>query len=501
MTSRRRTQDTSPVPPARRKITPDSPRIGKDPAIARRRCSLRGRSGRRSIALAAVLASAAVAPASAQTPVVGAPGLGDPYFPLAGNGGYDVRHYALDLDYERTANRLDATAVIAATATSALSRLHLDLRGFDIARLTVDGVPAQAERDGQELIVTPARAVRAGQRFVVRVDYAGQPQEVVDPDGSRDGWILTTDGAFVASEPQGSPGWYPANDTPRDKATFDIAITVPEGITAIGNGRLVSSRTQGGKTTWRWREDSPMAPYLATATNGVFELTRSRAGRLPLYHAVDPLEAGNGALDRLAAEAEIIDFFSALYGPYPFSSGGGVVDHAPDVGYALESQTRSLYDKTPAATTVVHEISHQWFGDAVSLTVWPDIWLNEGFASFSEWIYDERHGGATAQQRFDALYARDGSDALWARPPGDVGGPEFLFTAPPYARGAMTLQALRVKLGDTAFFALLREWYARNRHGNVTTADFVALAEEIGGTQLDGFFDTWLYTAGKPSAW
>jgi aminopeptidase N len=433
--------------------------------------------------------------------VVGSPGLGDPYFPLAGNGGYDVRHYVLDLDYERTGNRLDATAVIAATATAALSRFDLDLRGFDISRVTVDGVDARAERDGQELIVTPARALRARRPFVVRVDYAGQPPEIVDPDGSRDGWILTGDGAFVANEPQGSPGWYPANDNPRDKATFEIAITVPEGITAIGNGRLVSSRTKGGRTTWRWREDSPMAPYLATATNGIFELRTSRAGRLPLYHAVDPLEAGNGAFDRLAAEAEVIGFFSALYGPYPFSSGGGVVDHAPEVGYSLESQTRSLYDETPTATTVVHEISHQWFGDAVSLAVWPDIWLNEGFASFSEWIYDERHGGATAQQRFDALYARDASDRLWARPPAELGGPEFLFTAAPYIRGAMTLQALRVKLGDTAFFALLRAWYARNRDGNVTTADFVAQAEEIGGNQLHAFFDTWLYKAGKPTAW
>jgi aminopeptidase N len=485
------------VPPGGRKITLDQLPIRNDPAIARRR-RLRGRSAGRWLALAAALGAAVAAPASAYTSLPGPLALGDPYFPL---GGYDVTHYALDLDYQRAEDRLDASAVLTATATAGLTRFHLHLRGFDVSALTVDGVPAQTQRDGEELIVTPARGLRAGQQFVVRVDYAGQPAEIVDPDGSREGWILTPDGAFVANEPQGAPGWYPANDNPRDKATFDVAITVPEGITAIGNGRLVSSRTERGKTTWRWREDSPMAPYLATATNGVFELRTGRAGRLPLYDAVDPLEVPNGAFDRLAAEAEIIDFFSKLYGPYPFSSGGGIVDHAPEVGYSLESQTRSLYDGTPTPTTVVHEIAHQWFGDAVSLAVWPDIWLNEGFATFSEWIYDERHGGRTAEQRFETLYARERSDRLWARAPVDLGGPEFLFTPPAYARGAMTLQALRVKLGDAVFVALLRAWYGRNRGGNVTTADFVALAEEISGRRLDRFFDAWIYDAGKPVVW
>jgi aminopeptidase N len=333
------------------------------------------------------------------------------------------------------------------------------------------------------------------------VEYRGEPTEVIDPDGSSEGWVPTADGAFVVNEPQGSPGWYPANDNPRDKATYDMAITVPKGITAIGNGRLLSKREHGGKTTWHWYEDSPMAPYLATATNGVFELRVSRAGRIPLYHAVDPAEVPNGAFERLAAEAEVIEFFSGLYGPYPFSSGGGVVDHAPEVGYALESQTRSQYDNTPSAGTVVHEISHQWFGNSVSLTVWPDIWLNEGFATFSEWIYDEKHGGRTAQAAFDEVYARPATNSIWTRPPGDVGGPEFLFSGTVYDRGAATLQALRVKVGDKTFFRIIREWYARNRDGNVTTADFVRLAEKRSGRQLDAFFDTWLYQPAKPTTW
>jgi aminopeptidase N len=451
------------------------------------------------LALVASMGVPSAAGAVSFTP--GAPGLGDPYYPLAGNGGYDVQHYSLRLDYVRAGNRLDATAVIAARATQGLSSFNLDLRGFDVSRVTVNGLSARITRDGQEMTVKPKLPLLRGLPFVVRVDYAGQPTEVIDPDGSSEGWVPTEDGAFVVNEPQGSPGWYPANDNPRDKATYDMKITVPEGITAIGNGLLLSKRTRHGKTTWHWFEDSPMAPYLTTATNGVFELRIDRAGRIPLYQFADPVEIPNGAFERLAEEAGIIRFFSDLYGPYPFSSGGGAVDHAPEVGYALESQTKIMYDNTPGASTVVHEVAHQWYGNAVTLTVWPDIWLNEGFATWSEWIYDERHGGPTAQAHFDAAYARPATSSFWARPPLNLGGPAFLFAAPAYDRGAMTLQALRTKVGDATFFAILRQWYRENRDGNVTTADFIALSERRSGQQLDAFFDVWLSQPVKPTTW
>ena len=356
--------------------------------------------------------------------------------------------------------------------------------------------------------MTPRHGLRRGSGFLVRVEYSGNPEPVVDPDESLEGWVPTDDGAFVVNEPQGSPGWYPANDNPQDKATYSFAITVPEGITAIANGRLLSSRTRDGKTTWRWFEDSPMAPYLATATNGVFELRVDRAGRIPLYQAVDP-KVGNPTLawERLSAEAEIIGFFSELYGRYPFSTGGGVVDNG-GVGYALESQTKPMYDVqgstagAPSAGTVVHEIAHQWFGNAVTLAVWPDIWLNEGFARFSEWIYTENHGGISAHQAFlNAYNARPATSSFWRTPPAAIPGPEVMFSSPPYDRGGMTLQALREKIGDEDFFALLRTWYAKYKYGNATTADFIALAERVSGQQLDAFFDVWLYQPVKPTTW
>jgi aminopeptidase N len=452
------------------------------------------------VAILGAVAQPATAGAAARAGA-GAAGLGDPFFPLAGNGGYDVAHYALTLDYVRAGNTLSGTAVITAKATQDLNRFDLDLRGFTVSQLTVDGAPATFRRDGQELVITPAKPLGAGGTFVVRVAYRGQPTEIVDPDGSPDGWITTPDGAFVANEPQGAPAWFPANDNPRDKATFEVSITVPKGITAMGNGVLRSHEDHGGKTTWVWAEDSPMAPYLATVTNGVFDLHVDHAGQLPLYHAVDPKQDSAEGFKRLAADAEIIQFLAGIYGPYPFSAAGGVIDDALAVGYALETQSKPLYPSLPDTATIAHETSHQWFGDSVSLNAWPDIWLNEGFATWSEWIYAERHGGQSAQATFDQELRLPAGDGFWATPPAKLGGAADLFGSVVYTRGAMTLQALRAKIGDPKFFQLLRTWCADHRNGNATTADFIALAKKVSGQNLDKFFQVWLYAPAKPKSW
>jgi aminopeptidase N len=459
-----------------------------------------------------VAVAAPAAPAATFSP--GSSGAGDPFFPLAGNGGYDVRHYSLRLDYEPRNNALEARAVISARAGQDLSRFNLDLRGLHVGRVTVDGDAATFNRQGQELVITPAAGIRKGRSFEVTVDYAGHPNPIIDPDKSKDGWIPTDDGAFVVNEPQGSPSWYPANDTPKDKATYDFAITVPEGRTAIANGLLVGTTDNGETTTWRWRASDPTAPYLATATSGIFETEfGTLPNGLPEYNAVDPQTRQFGTKDpnpqlawqRLALNGPAVDFFSGLYGPYPFESVGGVMDWAPNVFYSLESQTRPMYWHVASEATVVHEIAHMWWGNSVTLEVWPDIWLNEGFATWSEWIWSEHRGGPSAAQTFDELYATaEDSDAgqdLWFPAPAALPGPAEMFHTPVYDRGAMTLQALREKVGDDAFFAILRSWYAENRNGNVTTADFIALAERVSGLQLDPFFQVWLYEEGRPETW
>jgi aminopeptidase N len=445
----------------------------------------------------AMLVLAAPGPAHAVTGGgggIGARGLGDPLFPFAGNGGYDVAHYGLALDYDRASGRLDGTAIISARATQSLSRFDLDLRGFDISLLLVDGRPASYRRSGQELIITPRDALQEGRDFTVIVRYAGVPQIITDPDDSIEGWVPTVDGAFVVGEPQGAPGWFPSNDNPQDKATFDEAITVPDGITALGNGVLVGSASHRGRTTWVWHESDPMATYLATATNGRFALTQTRVGNIPVYNAVDPtLSAQLGPL--LDEVPDIVRFFSALYGPYPFNAAGAIVDDAPDVGYALESQTKPNFAFVPDETTLVHELAHQWFGDAVTLRRWPDIWLHEGFAEWSEWIWSERHGGPSAQDFFDELVAEN-DPATWDPAPGLVTDPADLFGNSVYDRGAMTLQALRVEVGDATFLRILRDWFAEHKYANVSTADFIALAQRDSHRDLRAFFRTWLYTPG-----
>jgi aminopeptidase N len=464
-------------------------------------------------AAAVLLASGAflglvTGPSLAAGPTPGARSAGDPYFPLQGNGGYDVGHYGLTLDFRPASGVLDGVAAIDATATQALSRFDLDLRRtMAVSSVTVDGRPAafaQPAELRQELVITPAAPLDAGAAFTVVVRYSGVPRTVTDPDGSIEGWVPTEDGAFVVNEPQGSPSWYPCNDTSRDKAGFDITATVPQGLTAIANGVLVDAATAHGRTTYRWSQPQPMSTYLAFVTTGRFQVSTGRTpSGIPYLNAVDPTQADK-ARPQLAKLPAMLDFFQSVYGNYPWNSGGALVDHAPEVGYALETTTRPEFDSAPDELTLAHELAHQWVGDDVTLARWRDIWINEGFAEWSSWYWSEHTGQATAQRFFQRLYATNAKDTdFWNPPPGDPGGAEDLFAGSIYDRGAMTLQALRVKIGnDAAFLDLLRDWVAAHRYGNATVDDFVAFTEHrFPRLALEHFFHVWLYQPGKPTDW
>ncbi|GLX06955.1 M1 family metallopeptidase [Microbispora sp. NBRC 16548] len=432
----------------------------------------------------------------------GAPSLGDPYFPDQGNGGYDVRHYDVTFTYDPATKVMDATTVITAVATQDLDQFDLDFRGPQITSLKVGEHPAAYRRDGQELVVTPRPKLKTGEAFTVTVTYAGTPPVVTDPDGSIEGWVPTDDGAFVPGEPQGAPAWLPANDSPADKATFTFRATVPEGVTVVGNGRLVSTTTANGKTTFVWNSAEPMATYLATVTLGNFVVNETTTpGGIPVYTAVDPRLVTQSAA-AVARIPDILDYFSSIFGPYPFNQAGAVIDRAPDVGYALESQTKPIFSSAPGVGTMAHELAHQWYGDSVSVGKWSDIWLNEGFATYATWLWTEHTGGATAQQTFNGSgnYGRAATSSFWQIVTADP-GPEDMFGNVPYNRGAMTLHALRGKIGDAAFFTLIKDWATEHRYGNAGTADFIRAAEKVSGMDLKAFFDVWLFQKGKPASW
>ncbi|GGN52302.1 metallopeptidase [Streptomyces kronopolitis] len=470
--------------------------ITADPWSAVNRRPYRSCGATAALSVALLLSSCTGGPRGA----AGGGGVGDPLFPALGNGGYQVRHYGLDLDYDVRKKRLDATADLTAEATEDLRSFQLDLQGLRVSRVRVDGESADFSRKGHKLIVRPPDGLRKGAAFRTTVNYAGSPQELTDPDGTTEGWVKTPDGAFVSGEPAGSMTWFPGNNHPEDKATYDFRITVPQGYTAVANGELSSQQTSGGRTTFRWHSGQPMASYLATATIGKFDVRTSRAPQgLPLYVAVDPAEA-KASRGPLAKLPEILTWESGLFGPYPFSSAGAIVDDTPAriTWEALETQTKPVYAGAPDTVTVVHEMAHQWFGDSVSPKTWADTWLNEGFATYTEWLWAEHTGGKTPQQQFDALYKDDPHNPRWDFPPGRPGAAKNVTGPAVYERGAMVLQQLRNAVGDKTFFRILKEWPAKYRYGTADSADFIAFCQARTDVDLKPLFQAWLYGNGKP---
>jgi aminopeptidase N len=424
----------------------------------------------------------------------------EPFFPVAGSHDYDVSSYDVRLAYERQlGGRVSATVRIRATALRKLEGFFsLDFLGPRVTRVEVDGRATRSEREGAKLgIYFPGRVIPKGQPFTATVGYRGVPPKVTDPDGSEEGWYPTDDGVIAVGEPQGTAAWIPCNDVPWDKASFEFEVAVPAGLRAVANGRQGRVTRGGGRASYTWVERAPMSTYLALLNIGRGQIVKSRVGKLPAWTLIDPrLERSREPLAELPG---IVRFLSGLYGPYPFETAGSVVDYAPALGYALETQSRPIYAFVPDLTTVVHETAHQWFGDSVGLERWPQIWLNEGFATWSEWYYAERHGGRSAHAIFARLRRVPASNTdLWNPPSARPGSAKHLFGPSIYVRGAMALQALREKIGTRTMLALLRRWATSHRHGSANIGEFEALAEQLAGRDLDPLFQHWLYRRGKP---
>ncbi len=470
-----------------------------------------------------VLACGALSPSSVQPAVVtavivpqeavgagpqpGSSGLGDSYYPGFGNGGYDVTHYTLDITVnDVSAGDLTAVTTIEATATQDLLRFNLDFVGFDIDSITVNKVTADYSRKGQELTITPLKPLTTGQSFTTVIHYHGAPEEMQSVAlPVRTGWSTAGDRSFVLSEPDGSASFYPVNDHPLDKATYTFHVTVPEPFEVAANGVLVETLDNGNSTTYTFETRDPMASYLATINIDDFdtETAESKSG-VPIrnyYSAGLPEEVRKP----FARQGEMLDYFSEIYGQYPFEVYGSLVMDA-EFGAALENQTMSIYgmdmvdlaDVEGTELTVAHELAHQWFGNSVSVADWSDIWLNEGFATYSEGLWLEHLYGREGVDDFVRFqYAEVTTYPDYYVPPGDP-PKDDLFNGGVYIRGGLLLHALRLEIGDEAFFETLKTYFALYKNGNATTDDFIAVAEKVSGRELSGFFEDWLYGEALP---
>ncbi|HET7831075.1 MAG TPA: M1 family aminopeptidase [Candidatus Limnocylindrales bacterium] len=657
----------------------------------------------------------------------GSAGAGDPYFPLDGNGGYDVAHYDLAFTFEPATGKIDSVATITAVATQNLSSFDLDLNGLDVRSITVNRKTAAFSRSGQELIITPAEGIRNASSFTTVVRYSGVPSPLVSLALGMYGVVPSEDGVVIVGEPHSAATWFPVNDHPTDAASYSFEITVPAGLQAVANGVPGKTSSAGGWTTWTWNATDPMASYQVAVAIGEFEISTHNARGLKMLDAIDPdlfvkaftirdgtkaaysgtaarsaykrlthvidvpasggtlafdtgrdiesswdfffveihtvgaddwttlpayddtgseitsddpglfclwengfgdvhpflahyqtfsddpsdeldpvcdphgttgewhaatgasqdaerwnvdlrayggrsvevsltymsdayshgvmaiddvvVSTGQGttsfeddgdpldgwtvsgppdgspgnttdwttvgqdalpesvgtiASQTFAREPEILTFLSDEFGPYPFKTAGAIVDDG-ELAFAIETQTRPVYarvyfkDPAVAASAVIHELAHQWFGNSLRLARWQDLWLNEGFAVYAEWLWSEHEGGSAPQDYFDDLVTSIAPDDDWWQLAIGDPGTDDLFDGQVYDRGALTLHALRLRVGDTAFFRILQTWTRTKAGQTVTTPEFIALAETISHQDLDEFFEAWLYTAGYPS--
>jgi len=459
-------------------------------------------------ATAAVAALVLTGPAADAAPAPGSLGIGDSYFPEYGNGGYDVGHYDIRLRYFPDTDLLAGTTTILATATQELSTFNLDFV-LDVSSVRVNNRAATFARQGDhELVVTPARPLAVGAAMTVVVQYSGIPSQKVASGFTS--WSRTADGAVAVNEPEIAWWWFPSNDHPLDKATFDVSVLVPNSIQAISNGRQPTAPVPEitGWSRWSWRETRPTATYLAFLVMGRYDIeTDTAADGTPIVTAYSANLGDSEGAARASVErtSEIVEWETGFFGPYPYDAMGGVVTAPAAFGFALENVSRPVYDglfwrRAADTFVVVHENAHQWFGDSVAVADWKDIWLNEGFATYAEWLWSEEQGEGTVQEVADATYAaRPADSAFWQIRPGDP-TPARMFNAAVYDRGALTLHALRLAVGDDAFFKILRTWATTKKDGNGSTAQFEALAEQISGKPLLQLFNTWLFTPGRPAA-
>jgi aminopeptidase N len=432
-----------------------------------------------------------------------ATGLDDELFPALGAPDLDVISYDVRLDIEPDGSAFDAVVIVVADVTLGVGQLSLDAGPFEIDEVLIDSSQAAFDHDDGELLIElpTERPVRVK----AEIAYSASPETLDSAFGFGSGWFTTADGAYVLNEPDGAHLWMPSNDHPSDKATWRFEITVDSESVGVANGDLIQKGS--ADEPWIWEMTDPMSTYLVQLAIGDYtiieqdEILSIDGSNISLTNAAisDVAETMQVFFDETAGQ---VAFFEELFGPYPFDQYGlAFLDSSP--GLAMETQGRSLFAVDDFRQgdvgylqhlLLAHELTHQWFGDAVSPATWSDIWLNESFATYGQWLWLEEVGlgSVTSSAETGLALRQDGQHST-----GDPSR-ETMFGIESYDGGATVVHALRLTIGDDEFFELLQRWLAENNGTSQTTATFIDLAQEVSGQDLTEFFDEWLYAIDLP---
>lgn len=426
----------------------------------------------------------------------------DPYIPTTGNFGYRVSRYELELEYKVAINRLAGSATITAVTLAELKGFSLDLSdALAVSKVTVNGSRvAQFRSAAGKLHITVADRLPVGTTMTVVVRYGGSPRPIRSHWGEV-GFEELTEGVLVAGQPNGAASWFPCDDHPSAKASFQVQISTESPYFAIANGKLLARRARAGMTTWTYEQAEPTSTYLITLQIGVYQRHRLSKNGVETFSVLPDRLRANFEHD-FGRQRQMMAFFVTVFGPYPLAEGYTVVVTDDDLEIPLEAQGISIFGanhcdgQRSSERLIAHELAHQWFGNSVTARRWRHIWLHEGFACYAEWLWSEHCGERSADE-----LAREYHQRLISSPQNMVladPGPRDMFDDRVYKRGALTLHALRKEIGDTSFFALLRDWTTRYRHSNVVTDDFTGLAGQYSKDSLDALWAGWLYSTQVP---
>ncbi len=429
--------------------------------------------------------------------------------------GIDVEHYRFEIDLSDESDRIEATATVTVRFTAnGVAQLPLDLvaaspdgTGMTVAGVTANGTGLPFAHEADVLTIDLPAAGRAGERELVTVRYAGVPAA-----GLRAGPNVHGDRTFFSDNwPNRARHWLPTIDHPYDKATSEMLVTAPAHYQVVSNGVLVEETDRpGGDRLTHWRQSVPIATWLFVL--GVARFAVQHVGDFrgrPIQTWVYPQDREAGFHDFAVPTKAAMEFYHDRVGPFAYEKLANIT--SPVTGGGMEAATAIMYHESSVTgerpvrwrNVVIHEVAHQWFGNAVTESDWDDVWLSEGFATYFTLLFIEHAYGRDEfveglRSSADRVFAQYAIDPEYRIVHDNLSDMRRVTSGATYQKGSWVLHMLRSRLGDEAFWAGIRAYYARYVNGNASTADFRRAMEEASGDDLGGFFDQWLYRGGNP---